>query len=896
MLQPVVVDARDLVAVPPVVVELNQELDSAKGGSSTARQRLAIRRVIRDAEKTLQTNTEISTRFQLLEFLFRARQQLVELDNDPRYRQALLETSRELVKAPDEFADLRLEADLLLSQVELAQKGAGVGEKSDALRLLVDRYLKTTAGKKVLRMTLVMALEFGDTRLVNDLRAIIAEHFGKDHEMIIFQRDLLGGQVFGVPFVGHFKRSDGKTVCYPMDGLGHSTMALFWSKDDLRALRYLADLAAAAKTEEGQGRLDGRLEIISFNLDELPDAGESIIRQLGVDWQVLYLPGGRKNPFYKAYARVDLTNLRVAPTGQAAMSMRESRPKPPPPSEEEILEALQPSPDYKNQLESFRRTLIRSWSRDDYALNLGALMTGDFLIFDPDGEMDPARPPELKAAARGGEVTPLERGDGSVPEAMLLAIQACLIPPPQRYHSTMPEIRASYQKMVKLCRQAIAEHPDAPDLWIVRNRLIIGLLGLWKTDFDLAHFEAAVEEAKIAMEAGFPSGTDVIARFCLARQSLRDPKAEAGVIIDAFVAGYGGETASGPALAVAALLALDVADKARFEKYRAAIIKDHTEYPMMWIFSSFLLDRYHEYWLFHVPFNAGWSFGRRLSYDMAQGPVEDARRMLKVELPTMDGDVFRIPEDLEAECTAIFFAQPGPWKVPHDREDERPFSPGRMMGRFPTFAVSRPDVDVMVAMLAKGDAEAIRDSIPIHRSVEKYESPILEVPGGLSHPIIYRLGFMSPDQAVVMVNKQGRILTARSGLSFDKVQNALEDTVYRQDEKKVMEALDRGDIQDAKDQIMELAPPYDPEAVDERGRKLKKPKYSLPHLHARTHVYMALEQWEAALVDAEEIVRMSLRKASGMSIRTDELDEAEILRDSILEQVDANDTLGQAQR
>jgi hypothetical protein len=41
---------------------------------------------------------------------------------------------------------------------------------------------------------------------------------------------------------------------------------------------------------------------------------------------------------------------------------------------------------------------------------------------------------------------------------------------------------------------------------------------------------------------------------------------------------------------------------------------------------------------------------------------------------------------------------------------------------------------------------------------------------------------------------------------------------------------------------MSLAPPYDPEAVDEKGRMLPEPKFSLPHLRARAHVYMALQQ------------------------------------------------------
>ena len=87
-------------------------------------------------------------------------------------------------------------------------------------------------GAKVLRLAMVMALELGDSRLVTDIREMIEERFASDLEMIAFQRDKLGGQVFGAPFCGTFERSDGKTLRFPMDGLGRSTMFLFWSKEN----------------------------------------------------------------------------------------------------------------------------------------------------------------------------------------------------------------------------------------------------------------------------------------------------------------------------------------------------------------------------------------------------------------------------------------------------------------------------------------------------------------------------------------------------------------------------------------------------------------------------------------------------------------------------------------
>jgi len=864
------------------VAELDQSLAAASDATSPARQRLAVRRVIRDAEQLVEAQKDTPDRFPILEFLFRARQQLIALDDDPQHRKALLETCRQLVKAPDDMALLRLEADLLLSQAEQAKKGEGA-DRSEALRQFVARYVSTPAGTRALRAAMLMALEFGDSRLVDDLRAITAEHYSSDLEMITFLRDNLGGQVFGVPFVGHYQRSDDKMERFPMDVLGHSSMVIFWSKDNENVLQYLTDMAAAYKLD--QRNIDGRIEIISVNLDELPDAGESIIRAVGADWPCLHFPGGRDSPVYKAYVRTDPLNLRVAPTGQTAMITHDYSRKRSEPRTKEIeqeIKQIKPSEDLTQYIENFRRATIRGWNRDEYAMNLSALMTGDFLIFDPETTLDPLLPPELKAT--GAKAGPLKRSPNSVPEETLAAIQNCLIAPPHRYHAGISEIRTSYQNMVDLSRKAIADHPEAPDLWIVRNRLMIGLLGLWKTDFKLEHFEAAVAEAELAMEAGFPDGTDLIARFCLARQALRDPQADDGAVIDGLVADYGGNKAPGPALAVACLLALDVADEKRFQDYRKAILKNHTEPPMMWIFSGFLLDRYHEYWLFQVPFTAGWSFGRREKYEMQKGDAEEAQRMLKAELPTIDGSVFRIPEDLKAEYTAIFLAQPPPWKG-RERDDPKPPSPGNMLRNFPDFVFARPDLDLVVAMYNQADEAAIREGIKLRGNKEQLEYPILQLPDGLSHPLVQRLGIQSGKEAAVIVNKQGRILAVRSGLSFGEVTTSFENTVMRQDELKVNKALERGDVAAAEKLILSLAPPYDPEAKDERGRKLPEPKYSMYHLRARARVYMALKQWDKALADAEFVVQKLLGAAGGMSLRTDELDESEALRDQIRKEI-----------
>jgi hypothetical protein len=852
------------------IAELDKALAAAKEGTSDARQRLAVRRVIRDAEQLLESLAESPDRFLVLEFLFRARQQLITLDDDSEHRKALLETCRELVKAPDEFAELRLQADLLLSQAEIAKKGASTEERAKALRPFVARYVDTPAGAKVLRMAMLLALELGDNNLVNDLQEMISERFPADLDMISFQRDKLGGQVFGAPFVGTFERSDRKTVRFPMDGLGRSTMLLFWSKEDggEKVLKGLATAALANKDQWG-----GRLEIISFNLDDLPDAGESIVRGHGVDWPVVRLPDGRANPIYKAYVRQDPRLLTVSPTGQAALLMAGTTKQ---------KETSDGEPDYGRMLGS---ALARTWTAPRYVAQLSSLLAGDFLVFDPEGGIDPARPPEWKAVAKG-DTKPLPRTADSVPEETLRAIQACFVAPPQRYRLSPSETRAHCSKAVDLCRKAIADHSKAPDLWIVRNRLMVALLGLWKTDANLTHLEGAIAEAKAAIEAGYPPGCDLVARFCLARGDLRNPDAVPAEILERFIQDNGGEHASGSVFAVAALLALEVADRKHFEAYRGIILQNHTESPMMWVFTSFLLDRHHSYWLFQVPFTAGWSFGRRENYFMTRGWTEAAHRTLRTELRTLDGKPFRIPENLDSPWTVITFSKAGPWQ--QKRDDGLSPNPESLTKPLAELVATRPpgELNLFLAVL-DGDAETVRAGF----NGKEPLCPVLTVPEGIDNPIVHRLGILSEDTDFnsVLIDKTGRIAVMISGLgpSGRGAVGTFQNVLASEDEKAIAALLERGDVQAAKDRIVLLAPVFDPEARDERGRPLRKPQYNLAHLRARARVFATLGELDKALIDAEEVVERQLGTDGGMSLRTDELDESEALRESILEQIKA---------
>jgi hypothetical protein len=852
------------------VTALEQALNEAKEGASVARKRLAVRRVIRDAETMLESLKDKPERFPLLEFVFRARKQIIAIDDDPEHRKALLETCRELVKAPDEMAAIRVEADLLLSQAELAKKGGDASARANSLIPFVSRYIDTPEGARVLRMAMVMALELGDSRVVSDLQEMMEKRFAADLEMIDFQRDKLGGQVFGAPFSGAFERSDGKLVRFPMQGFGRLTLCVFWSNDE-KGLRLIKGLATASLAEKDN--IAGRLEIVSFNLDNLPDAGESIIRGLGADWQALRLPGGQENPIFKAYARTAPRTISVSPSGYSAMIMSGSAKQKYDPSGEI---------DYSYLLNS---SLSRGeWSNLRYAMQLVSVSAGDFLVLDPEGSLNSALPPELKAASKAGAAMPLAAGAKAVPDETLRLIQESLVKPPQRYRQTYAEALASYSKTAELCRKAIADHPSATNLWIVRNRLIVALMGMWKTKSDLKFLEAAATEAKAALAAGYPKGCDVTARFCIARVSLSDLASDSKKVIESFLSDCGGEAAPGPAYAAASLLALDSADRVGFERYRKYIIAEFAEHPMMWTYTAFLLDRYHSYWLFQVPFSAGWSYGRRQDYFLSKGDAENAQRILRTELSQDQGKSLRIPEDLDSQWTAIVFAKGAPWSI--KRDDGLPPMPKRTLKTLSDFAAKRPagDVKVLLTMLSGDVASTLAGLADPKNPNNHVACPTFLIPGGMESPLIQRLGILSEDNQLnsVLVNKDGRIAVMLSGIDNRHRDDAILNIIMQEDEKAITTLLERGDIQAARDKIFLLAPPFDPNAVDARGHKLPKPTVSLAHLRARARVYMALKNYDEALADAEEVVQRQLGTDGGMSLRTDELDKSEALRAEVL--------------
>jgi hypothetical protein len=831
---------------PIEIAALEAKLGTTAKASSSARKKLELNRVLREGHALLAAHKTTPNRYEVLGILFRAQQALLGLENSTTNRAGLLVICRQLASAPNEYAAIRLDADLLLSQVEQAKKGGDLQARANALRPLISRYQDTEVETKVIRIAMLMALEFGDVRLVGHLQQVIAERCPGDPEMINFQRDKLGGQVFGAPFIGHFEQADGKVVRFPMDTLGTTTALYFWSKDD-DGMADLEELAVAWKKVPPADAV--RMRFVSMNLDGLPDAGESILRGLGLDWPALKLPDGRKHTIYKTYARRDPSIITVSPTGYAALFMSGGR----------------RSRGYERNLQSM---LARVWTKAHYTGQLQSMFTGEYLIVNPAGDFDPAAPPEWKAVGsnKSGPVASLTRTKASVPTEVLASIQACFIQTPLRYRAPLDQVRIGFEQADALCRRAIAEHADAEDLWIVRNRRIIALLGLWQLNLDQSHLEAAVATAEATLAGSYPQGTDVVARFCLAKHELRATDADPASVINRMIEQAGGDRASGNVLAAAAVLALDVGDRSLHEQYRRAFLDKHSADRVLWTATSFLLDRYQRYWLYHPPFVAGWTYGRRQGHFLATGQPEDATRSLNAEFKTLDGNTIRIPESSAGKWTVISFIQ-------------NVQSSAVMHGKM-AYIKTRPfdDVNLFVAVL-NDDVEATKAVVDARKNPEEY--PIVIVPGGMQNSIVQELGFLEEGTRpnIVILRPDGSVAAALSGMTMstqhgDVVKNVIE----WHDEKAVDAALARGDLDEAKRLAFAFAPVVDPAMPAKKPAKT----ISVPHLRSRAKVYMAMQQWQAALDDAEQAYLAVNIKAGWLSMRTAELDMTEKLKATII--------------
>jgi tetratricopeptide (TPR) repeat protein len=781
------------------ITALQKDLTEIKSQSSAAKKRRSCKSIIRKGNSLIEASPAAPNRFHVLAIMFQSQKLLLSMDNSDRNRESLFEICGKLAKAPDTYATLRLDADLLFSNMTLDQKSAEKEGRIQALTALINRYRDTPAEPKCLMIAAMIARNIEARELENKIVTLMTERHASNADVVQFRLKNLGFGRADVPFTGNFKRADGTTLSFPVDQLGHASIVVFWST------QMPGHQEELKKIHEEMAPYATHLSVFSFNIDQLPDAGEKQLRALGLNWTAVHLPGGKNSRLAKIFAIPKPQGYLINPHGHILLMSSLAKYGRGHGAAKEILVSDQFMPHTRSMAQ------------------LQSLYIGDFLVLNPDKK--------------------------------ITAIHDCFTPAPVRYRLTPEQTLANYTKAEKLCRELIAKSPTSPEIQQIRNYRIIALLGMWKTAIEPKHLQTAVDEANTALAANPPKGENIIPHFCLAVASLRKENTDAESTLTNFIQACGGDNAPATAHAAASILALDARSKSLHDHYREKLLSSLDENDAtLWPAATFLRDRYHQFNLLHATDQ------RRERKESRSNIIHhnwstSTRPFPNFTLKTLDGKTLTLPKNTQGKQTLVLFIEP-------PTEGDIPISligkPAEGKKRAQQGAVDyawkrasehiHNEVNMVVAFLTN-DTNRIKALVKKH----DWKFQVATVPNTISNPAIQQLGVISADQIanIFLLRRNGTIAWQTTGLkhkfSFSHQFSAyLGLTVHIEllDITLAYQALEKGDYKNA---ARLFAGPFAKKKDERFG-------WTAPRFHARALANMKLKQWVTALEDIDQAI------------------------------------------
>jgi hypothetical protein len=718
--------------------------------STNTLKRRAYKKVVRESKALLEEYPDSSDRFTVLNLIFECQKELLLINNTADNREDVFATARALAEAPMTVSTLRLEADLLLMQATLAPRDVSEEQKFAALREMAERYLDSEAEATCLMHLILMGNDLQATDLVKELQLNLSSRFAKDPEVVSFLRERFGISKRDLRFAGTFRSEAGKAVSFPTDLIGHNYMICFWSSETIDLKKRFAAI------KKYQQRTGGLFTVFSFNLDGLEDAGRSILQEQQVDWPPMHLPGGMNSKAFLGHGHANL-RFTLLPVNAMGYSLGRAT--------------------NGFRLQGADVGLYAILNDRPYLSLLQALSAGDFLIS------------EAKLAAGA---TP-----DAVPADKLKAILAHFPNTQRRYRMGTAIALGGYVKAAELCSEVIAAHPDASDLWKVRNCRIIALINVWKVSFSDKHLNLAVAEAKQALAAtDLPATARVIPQFCLAKQALRDDQADAPAIVSSFLEACGGDQAGASAYAAAAVLAVDGGQDAReiYWDCRERIYLKHSQDPTIMPVTAFLFKEQWAQYLFEAN-EKSYYFGSTSIYKNEAGHSIHVplKREVEAEFTSITGSSIKIPDEQQHYYHfCVFIDLPGTGKAaPVIAEDGTPSPSGinhLVNGRIaplPNGQFAGPitkegqqhellkGLTGLVAEARRKDVKLVLfflsdDTKGIAELLAKYQidCDAVSLPGGADHPILNTLGVYAQESRAntVVISPNGEFLLNYSPL------------------------------------------------------------------------------------------------------------------------------------
>lgn len=732
------------------------ELKTSRNSSSAKRR--VVKGVIRKAQELIKVNPEAENRFQVLAFIMNSQQSLLGMENNKRNRDAFYKTCEALAKAPDEYSEYRLKAELILSERDLSSRDADAVERAKALKDIIKGYRDTPGELESLMAGISIATQLGDYDLKGKFLKAMRERFAGDSKAIAYRRKLIGATKMDILFTGIFERLDGTSISFPIDRLGHPYYVIFWSKESPTAIAKLKQL------KKQQDEYPELIEIYSMNLDEVPDAGNSIIKEIGLKCTVLKLPGGKNSDAFLTYAINQPSALRVNQYGHLII----------PPTI---------TAHTKNEADSDEEKLPHSGGFDGFAFPVSKESKYRLSLEDCDRLFQQIQSlfiGDVLVLGDGWEPIQGKSSPNTINPETISAIRVCFVKPPMRYRLTKEQALENYRKADELSYAAITEFPEAKNLWRVRNYRIIALIGMANLKANPEFFEKAVKEAKINSALPLPKGAAVIPQFCLAIDKFRKKRKINTKVLEDFIAKC---KDPGPiAYCAATILSMYADSRDLYNKYRNIYLASKDLPSDLDSFTSFLKDRYHQFYVFKGS-PSFYLYSRIYRFVEQNYIVDNSLTPMKEPFPefdlkTLDGKTLSLPDTKTDVLTVVVFVEPPAsgdelpgnfYSPPQAPTKKRPNpQPGGELGDILAIEKKHVNKGVRVITVFLSDdvkqIKAIRDRYDLNGT-------IAILPGGITNPAVNQLGILSADRSpnVLLIRRNGTIAWRKNGLIYQMV-------------------------------------------------------------------------------------------------------------------------------
>jgi hypothetical protein len=353
---------------------------------------------------------------------------------------------------------------------------------------------------------------------------------------------------------------------------------------------------------------------------------------------------------------------------------------------------------------------------------------------------------------------------------------------------------------------------------------------MWNLAGEPEHIVQAAAQAREVLAQGVPPAAGVVARFCLAKQAIRQGAAKPAALLAQLIEDSGGAKAPASACAAAAILAVD------------AQARDGN--PALWSFASFLRDRFHR----HALLKANYTYNN-YTHGPPQYIMPPDVPLPVMELKTLDGRTLRVPDDTNGKLTLLVFVEP-PAVIETEPELDANGKP-KPRKRYAVMADAldlaerhvNKDLDVVAAFLCDDPAKV---------------EAMMKVEGWTCRAaMVRRLGILSADRIpnVFLLRRDGTIAWDARGherKAGEMTLYAQRFTMKEQIEKcevehacKALEhackALEKGDFKEA---ARVFGGPYFPWDTD--GFRWRSPQH-----HGQALAYIGMQDWKAALESIE---------------------------------------------